>query len=200
MSGNRVGRPRAQDITEDLLREAERVLAEDGFSALTVDGLVSRAGSTRPTFYRRFRSAAHLAVIVLARRFGPGQVPDTGSLAGDLRALQQEGIAVLSDPVARNSLVDLVGVARTDDDLSALLDAEFIRPRRVRIKNVIDAAVARREIERPDMDADQVYDLLMGPLITRMFLPPHTLPDDALVESSLRSALTRLGSNDAARP
>ena len=28
MSGNRVGRPRAQDITEDLLREAERVLAE----------------------------------------------------------------------------------------------------------------------------------------------------------------------------
>ncbi|MGZ0067901.1 TetR/AcrR family transcriptional regulator [Microbacterium arborescens] len=200
MSGKRVGRPRVEDITEDLLREGERVLAEEGFSALTVDGLVSRAGSTRPTFYRRFRSAAHLAVIVLARRFGTGQVPDTGSLAGDLRAVQEEGIAVLSDPVARNSLVDLVGVSRTDEDLSALLDAEFIQPRRARLKRVIHAAVARREIEPPDVDAEQVYDLLMGPLITRMFLPPHALPDDALVESSLRSALTRLGEDGSANP
>ncbi|OYC97369.1 TetR/AcrR family transcriptional regulator [Microbacterium sp. Yaish 1] len=200
MSGKRVGRPRVEDITEDLLREGERVLAEEGFSALTVDGLVSRAGSTRPTFYRRFRSAAHLAVIVLARRFGPGQVPDTGSLSGDLRAVQEEGIAVLSDPVARNSLVDLVGVSRTDEDLSALLDAEFIQPRRARLKRVIHAAVARREIEPPDVDAEQVYDLLMGPLITRMFLPPHALPDDALVESSLRSALTRLGADGSAHP
>jgi len=200
MSGKRVGRPRVEDITEELLREGERVLAEEGFCALTVDGLVSRAGSTRPTFYRRFRSTAHLAVAVLSRRFEPGPLPDTGSLAGDLRAVQREGIAVLSDPVARNSVVDLVGVARTDEDLSALLDAEFIRPRRARVKQVIDAAFARRETEPPHVDADQVYDMLMGPLITRMFLPPYAPPDDALAESSVRSALTRLGSDDLARP
>ncbi|MFS0712540.1 TetR/AcrR family transcriptional regulator [Microbacterium sp. 2P01SA-2] len=193
MSGKKVGRPRAQDITDDLLREGERVIAEDGFSALTIDGLVSRAGSTRPTFYRRFRSAGHFAVAVLAHRFAPGPAPATGSLPGDLRAVQREEIAVLADPVARNSLADLVGASRTDHDLSELLDADFIRPRRERVRHVIDAARARGEIEPPDADADQVYDLLMGPLITRMFVPPHAAPDDRLAEAGVRSALTRLG-------
>jgi AcrR family transcriptional regulator len=193
MSGRRAGRPRAQDTTDDFIRAGEEIIAEQGFSALTVDGLVSRVGSTRPTFYRRFRSAAHLAVAVLARRFAPGPAPETGSLDGDLHAVQREEIAVLSAPVARNSVVDLIGVARTDDDLAGLLDADFIRPRRERVKHAIDAAVARGEIERPDADADQIYDLLMGPLITRMFVPPHALPDDALAASSLRSALARLG-------
>jgi AcrR family transcriptional regulator len=187
-----VGRPRAQDITDAFISAAEEVIAEQGFSALTVDGLVNRVGSTRPTFYRRFPSAAHLAVAVLARRFAPGPPPDSGSLPGDLRVVQREEIGVLSDPVARNSVVDLVGVARTDDELAELLDAEFIRPRRERVKQSVDAAVSRGEIERPDVDADQVYDLLMGPLITRMFVPPHAVPDDALAESSLRSTLDRL--------
>lgn len=168
-------------------------MAEKGFSALTVDGLVSEVGTTRPTFYRRFSSTAHLALTVLQRRFGAGAQPDTGTLAGDLRAMQREEVAMLADPVMRNSIVGLLGAARTAPELSALYFSEFIRPRRDRVRRVIDAAVARGELESVDVDSDEISDLLIGPVLARALLPLGAPLDEHLADLTARSALLHLG-------
>ena len=84
MPSRRSGRPYVPGITEALLQAAERVMANEGYAALTIDSLVSEVNTTRPTFYRRFPNIAHLALEVIRIRFGTGASIDSGSLHDDI--------------------------------------------------------------------------------------------------------------------
>ncbi|MFN8538277.1 MAG: helix-turn-helix domain-containing protein [Thermomicrobiales bacterium] len=60
-------------------------IGQAGYDAFTIDAVASRAGTSRPVIYRRWRpaSARHYGhPASMARRWGP--VPDTGTLRGDL--------------------------------------------------------------------------------------------------------------------
>ena len=71
------GRPRSVAADEAILEATRAVLAEDGWAALTVEGVAARAGVAKTTVYRRFSSRADLAVaavaqLVAAARTAPG--------------------------------------------------------------------------------------------------------------------------------
>lgn len=193
MSASKVGRPHTRGITEALLASAERVMSTRGYSALTVDGLVTDVGTTRPTFYRRFPGVAHIALAVLKARFGTGSTPDTGSLAGDIHAMQREEVAMFADPLMRNNVVGLLEAARTAPDLLTLYAEEFIGPRRARVVHVLDLAAGRGEIDDADIDPDEVCDLLLGPVLARALLPLGAPLDARLADLTARSALSYLG-------
>ncbi|MEH3088157.1 MAG: TetR/AcrR family transcriptional regulator [Microbacterium arborescens] len=193
MSASKVGRPHTRGITEALVAAAERVMITRGFSALTVDGLVTEVGTTRPTFYRRFPSVAHIALAVVKLRFGTGSTPRTGSLAADLRAMQREEVAMFAEPLMRNNVVGLLEAARTAPDLLSLYAEEFIGPRRARVADVLDAAAERGELDASDIDVNEVCDLLLGPILARALLPLGAPLDDRLADLTARSALLHLG-------
>lgn len=196
---NRVGRPPTAGITDALIVAAERTMSERGFSALTVDGLVSEVGTTRPTFYRRFPSVAHLALEVLKTRFGAGQAFDTGTIAGDFLAMQQEEIEMLAHPVMRNSIVGMLEAARAHPDLLPRYGAEFIAPRRGQVTVAIARAIERGELSGSAVDEEYVCDVLLGPVLARVLLPLGSPVDDTLVHQTAASALAALGLHDAAR-
>lgn len=165
-------------------------MADGGFSALTVDGIAAEVGSTRPTFYRRFPSVAHLAFEVIKNRFGTGTPTDTGSLYDDLLIAQREEIAMFASPLLRKNLSGLLEAARTDTELSALCDTEFVGPRRANIARILAAASARGEIDGGNIDVDNICDLLLGPILSRSLMPVNAPLDDRLARYTVETVMT----------
>jgi AcrR family transcriptional regulator len=192
MSSRQVGRPQDPAIREALLRAAERVMVTGGFSRLTVEGLCGEIGTTRPAFYRRYPNVAHLAFDVIRRHFGAVPPLETGSLESDLLALQLAEVAMFSDPLMSKNLPGLLESVLGDPVLSEIYAAQFILPRRARVANVLDAAVARGEIAGYD-DVPFVCDMLVGPIMARSLLPGSEPVDEALARSTTRAVLALLG-------
>src|SRR4051795_1903236 len=80
--GGRTARTRAA-----VLDAAFQALAESGYAELTMDRLAGRSGIHAATIYRRWGSVESIVTDLLVDRSTEIPVPDTGSLAGDLRAL-----------------------------------------------------------------------------------------------------------------
>ncbi len=53
-----MGRPRSPEVSEGIMRTALELLAEKGFSGLTVNEICARSGVSRASFYRRWASPA----------------------------------------------------------------------------------------------------------------------------------------------
>jgi AcrR family transcriptional regulator len=82
-------RRRGAALEEALLDAAWEELRAVGYANLTMEAVADRAGTSRAVLYRRWRKRPEL-VIAAMRRHRPvmsGDVPDTGSLRGDVLAL-----------------------------------------------------------------------------------------------------------------
>jgi AcrR family transcriptional regulator len=82
-------RRRGAALEQALLDAAWAELQEAGYAGLTMEAVADRAGTSRAVLYRRWRNRPEL-VITAMRRHRPmlsGEVPDTGSLRGDVLAL-----------------------------------------------------------------------------------------------------------------
>jgi AcrR family transcriptional regulator len=198
MPTNKPGRPYAQGITEALLQAAERVMVDGGYSSLTIDALAAEVGTTRPTFYRRFPSVAHLAFAVIKNRFGTGAPTDTGSLGEDLLVLQREEIAMFATPLLRKNLPGLLEAIRTDSELREIYETEFVQPRRANVGRILAAAAGRGEIGAEAVDDEYVCDLLVGPILSRALLPVGAPLDDRLARQTVETVLRTMAARDAA--
>lgn len=85
-SRGRLGRPRDPKVDEAILTAALELLAECGYSRLTVEGVALRAGVAKTSLYRRWSTKESLildAVVTVGFAERP-EVPDTGSLHRDM--------------------------------------------------------------------------------------------------------------------
>lgn len=80
-----IGAVRSPHSTEAILDAATAILEERGYRAFTMDALVERAGSSKPTIYRWWRSKSELLRDVYERAALTFVTsPDTGDLRNDL--------------------------------------------------------------------------------------------------------------------
>jgi AcrR family transcriptional regulator len=82
-------RRRGEALENALLDAAWAELQATGYAGLTIEAVADRAGTSRAVVYRRWRNRADL-VIAAMRRHRPllsGDIPDTGTLRGDVLAL-----------------------------------------------------------------------------------------------------------------
>ena len=69
-------------------------LVEHGYESLNVEDVAQRAGVHKTTVYRRWPTKAELVADAVRERSADRvEVPDTGSLAGDLQALARAVVA-----------------------------------------------------------------------------------------------------------
>ncbi len=84
---------RKRDFTRDpeILEAALDVLAETGYDGMTIDMVAKRAKAGKATIYRRWPSKAELIIDAVAcmrkNNLPAAELPDTGTLRGDLVAL-----------------------------------------------------------------------------------------------------------------
>jgi AcrR family transcriptional regulator len=96
---SRGGRPRDPSRDGVIRAAILRLLAEVGYGALTMDAVASEAGVGKATIYRRWRTKQDLVVDTVSDlNRADADVPDTGSLESDLRAMLHRMVAMIDGP------------------------------------------------------------------------------------------------------
>ncbi|MFE7619435.1 TetR/AcrR family transcriptional regulator [Streptomyces sp. NPDC057496] len=155
-----------------------RHLAERGYARLTIESVAQDAGVNKTTIYRWWPSKPALlrAALVHARVLDV-DIPDTGGLRGDLIALVEQIIGLLTngrtEPVAR-ALTS--GTGLPDDELAALT-RDFFADRFSREQPVFARALARGELPA-GADPMLLLDLIAGAVWMRVLLRREPVPPD----------------------
>jgi AcrR family transcriptional regulator len=163
------GGPVLQDDVTDAIESAFFAeLARVGYGRLSIDAVAKRAGVGKAAIYRRWRSKLDLT-IALVSNFAVAaiDVPDTGTLLGDVRQYLDNGLAALSHPLARKIIPDMLAEATRNDELAAVLGQSVAEPRRAKAAELFERAIRRGELPA-DTDVDLAMDLLAGPLYWRL--------------------------------
>lgn len=174
-----LGRPRDKRIDSAVLHSTVELLAETGYVGLSVDAIARQAGTSKPAIYRRWASKAHLVHEAVFPISDATALPDTGSLAGDVREMVRRTAALLTTPAARAALPGLVGEMAADLTLHAALLERFSDILSRGLTERIADAVARGEV-RPDVVAGDVVEVVAGTTFLALLTRGDTL-DDAWV-------------------
>jgi AcrR family transcriptional regulator len=179
------GRPRSEEAHQAILDATLELLAEVGFSALTVEGVASRAGVGKATIYRRW--ASKLPLVVEAFGGLPAlEDADTGSLERDLKTMLRAYLELFHKTPLGTVLPSLAGERAHNTELSKIFDP-VMRGRRQPLVRALQRAVARGEVPR-DLDLELAADLVVGPIAVRLFFTGRPLhPDmvDPIVDIAL---------------
>ena len=171
-------RRRGEELEAALLEAAWQELVEAGFARLTMESVAARAKTGVAVLYRRWHSKDDL-VIAAIRHYGtahPVEVPDTGSLRGDMIAL------LSSFSSTRVSFAATVSAV-----FSGLLASTGLTPAQVREKILADRPLHSDQIfarahERGEIDPDRIppavltmpFDLIRHDmLMTYKPIPPE---------------------------
>jgi len=170
------------DVTTAIIEAALSDLAEKGLAGMSMDGVARRAGVGKSAIYRRWSSkeqmtAAILREVSFARH---PDLPDTGSLRGDLHEVLQDFVAWLTaDPRVGQIFLAMLAEGRRNKDLATILTTEIDRPRRTRVNQVFDHAVDRGEVA-PDYDRELAMDVLGGTVFWRQLGRRHEVTTEYL--------------------
>ncbi len=136
-----------------------------GFSALTVEGVATRAGVGKATIYRRWPSKLPLIVEAFGQLPGLEDI-DTGKLADDLKKMLRNYLQIFYSTPLATVLPSLAGERAHNPQLSELFDP-VIKQRRQPLVRVLERAVKRGELPA-DLDLDLAADLIVGPIAVRL--------------------------------
>lgn len=186
------GRPRKDDIDEDILRAVAELVAERGYARVTIDEVVRRAGTNKPAFYRRFRDLADVVPRLLASRHGTDVDIDSGALVGDLLEVQIRQRRLFTDPVVTRGFAGWLADVDAEPERGHPFIAGYLGPRRAFTRVILDRAVAHGEIS-PGADPAWIADLLTGPLLMRVVMPGLPPIDGTLLAQTIHAALDVLG-------
>jgi AcrR family transcriptional regulator len=173
-------------ITDAVLTE----LVERGYARLSMEGVAKRAGTGKSALYRRWSTKQEMVLAVLAELSVPiADVPDTGTLRGDVRAVVAAVAAWLTEPPFSRILPDLLSEATRTPDLAEAIAAAIGEPRRALGRAKLERAMARGELPA-DTDLEMAQDLLAALVYWRMVVRQAPVePDylDRVVDTVLRA-------------
>lgn len=168
------GRPRDAEAEVRILQAALRLLAEDGYSRMSLDAVAAEAGVSKPTIYRRWSSKADLATAALRTMQTSEPVVATGSTVGDLTATLQN----FSRSLLRPNGMSLIGTVLAEEvhtpELLALFRERLVANRRNQIHEILRRAQRNREL-RPGVSLDAAVNMLVGAFYAR-YLASSTVP------------------------
>jgi AcrR family transcriptional regulator len=175
-----LGRPRDPRIDDSVLRATVELLGTSGYADLSVDAIAKRAGTSKPAIYRRWPSKAHVVHEAVFPISEATELPDTGSLAGDLGEMVRRATGVLTTPAARAAMPGLLAEMATDPTLHEKLLGRFGDITTRGMTDRLDDAVRRGEV-RPDVTAVDLVEAIAGMALMAIITRNHDL-DDAWVE------------------
>lgn len=191
----RPGRRRDDSKDDAILAATRELLAERGYSGMTMDAVADRAGAGKATVYRRWPSKVHLTVDAIVNgNGGPvtiDDLPDTGSLRGDLMSIRfgrrrQEDNEIMSG---------LVSAVREDSRVAAVFHEQFVTSRVALMRQILERARLRGEL-RPDIDLDMVAGVAPAMIAYRKMVAAE-LVDQAFIQRMIDSVIVPLATGAA---
>ncbi|MGH3125428.1 MAG: TetR/AcrR family transcriptional regulator [Streptosporangiaceae bacterium] len=159
------------------------LLADVGYARLTMDQVAARAEVSKSSLYLRWPNKVALVADALQHRArAMPEVPDTGSLPGDMRVFLNALLGARGE--ASRALAAVSGEIATNPELRQAWHRGLAGMLTGCLRQIVDRAVARGELP-----ADSDVELLAGlplSLLQSWRLEHHGQPDDAVVERIVR--------------
>ncbi|AJE82247.1 MULTISPECIES: TetR/AcrR family transcriptional regulator [Streptomyces] len=169
----RTGRPRSTAADAAILEATRDALVEQGWSKLSMGDIATRAGVAKTTLYRRWPSKNELVVDTVAALFDELEVPDSGTLAGDVEGVVLQFAALLDRPETRTALMAVVAESTRDEPLRDRIRSSIVdRQKRLVLQG---RALAQQRGELPveedeqaaSATADLIFDVVAGAVVHR---------------------------------
>jgi AcrR family transcriptional regulator len=173
-------RRRGAELEQAILDAAWAELNEVGYTALTIEAVAKRAGTSKPVIYRRWQSRAALVIASWARR-QPIQetTPDLGSLRADLLWLFSR-IALRMDAMMSQAIAGVMAEAFKHPEVQSLLRERLdSAPLTTSIWAIVANAISRGELP-PVLLPPRVVRLPLDLLRAESILCGSPLPEETL--------------------
>lgn len=185
-----------------VLHAADDLLVERGYAGVTIEGIAARAGVAKQTIYRWWPSKFEILMdTLLEDAAGALEIPDTGTVDGDLQEHLRRLAEFLSAEPAGQVMLALIGQAQHDAEVARAFQQRFLDERRALDRTILERGVGRGEL-RGDTDLDLAIDMIYGPLYHRVLLTGLPVDDrfiDRLV-SNVMAAIAAPTQPSAAGP
>ena len=176
------GRPRSAASHQAIMQATLELLAEKGPRAMSMDGIAARAGVSKATIYRRWKSKEELIEALLETLMGLLPAVDSGDPRADMlttgRIAQEPAAAAMIGLIPA-----LVGEAVTNPEFGEVFRAKLVEPRRAQIRSFYERAVAKGEF-RDDADLEFLADVTFGTIMMRSQIAGTSL--DGLLDDQVR--------------
>lgn len=173
------GRPRDPGVEASILAAVQDLLIESGYAGTTIGAVAERARCGRSAIYRRWETKAELVVAAVGALQVAAEVPDTGTLRGDLVAAAMH-FANADDRTA-SVLASILSEIGRDDELRDVAYRVVGGPPVAALTAVIE-----RWIDEGQVRANAPVALIAGLVPTAAFgsvsLRRRALEPDAVVQ------------------
>jgi AcrR family transcriptional regulator len=177
--GGPAPRPGAE-LEAAILDAAWEQLVAEGYEHFTIDAIATRAQTSKPVLYRRWKTREDLLRATVRHRGAADApvIPDTGSLRGDLLAL----LTIANTP--RNPMVAVVSSMlgsfyNQTGPTPAELRNMFLSQRGAAVQQVVDRAVERGDAD-PARLTPRIIDLPFDLFRNEMMMTLTVVPDHVL--------------------
>jgi AcrR family transcriptional regulator len=159
------------------LRSTLKLLGENGFSDLSIEGVAAHADVGKATVYRWWPNKAALITDAFASSTGRKlHFPDTGSVYTDMNQQMRQLIKIFRS--RRGRIVSaILAAGQSDKDVIRAFRERFMKPRRQEAYATLQRGIQRGEL-REDVDMDLLLDSLYGPIYMRFLIRHRKLTPD----------------------
>jgi AcrR family transcriptional regulator len=173
----RGGRPRDPSRDGAIRRAILEVLARSGYGGLTMDAVAAAAGVGKATIYRRWRTKSDLVADAVAQlSHTPVDVPDSGSLEADLRALLRWLVDTVNGPVGA-AIRALLSALPHEPDLRAAFQEGPLALWGAAFAQVWERAEQRGELGAP-LVGSAVAATASSPILQRWLFDGEPVPPE----------------------
>lgn len=174
--GRRPGRPRERRADRAIITATLEIFADEGYDAMSMEAVATRAGVGKATIYRRWPGKKELVIDALATLnddllMAKGQLPERSD--DRIRAILRHLATRDTDSLTGRITPRMIVYSVSRPDLYAEYFGRVIMPRRRWLHRILREGVDRGEL-RPDLDVEVAALALVGP----MMLPTQGLGPD----------------------
>jgi AcrR family transcriptional regulator len=180
---------RVRRSKEAVLTATYQLLSEKGLSGASVDEVSLRSGVAKTTIYRHWPTRWALLLEACSKLGQKAEVPNTGSLKGDVTALATFFACQLSSNRMATVLPSILDAAERDSEIADLLHAKihagFVAP----FHQVFELAQQRGELSR-GCNFSELLAVILGPLFYRRWFSREIIDEKflkAVVERAIPS-------------
>jgi AcrR family transcriptional regulator len=177
---------RVRRSRERVLTSAFDLLGERGVSGFTIDEVASRSGVAKTTIYRHWPSREALVLEAAARISAAVEVPDTGSVQGDVAAILNNLGELLGTARWSSVVPSMVDVAERDPEF-AVVHGRIQRGHAAPLREVLLRAAGRGELAAT-ADPAHLISVLIGPLYYRRWFSREPI-DEQFVGQLVRDVI-----------
>jgi AcrR family transcriptional regulator len=162
-------RRRSTRSHQAILAATAQLLAEVGYTALTIEGVAAQAGVGKATVYRWWPSKGALVTEAMSAALAMPSFTETGDLRQDLLTVGNGIVETLAHSPAGAVIPALAADLMRDPDMAEQFRDQVIRPRRSAVTRILRRAADRGELPS-DVDIDLLLDVYAGAVFYRVLI------------------------------